>query len=136
LDLAMSESSQEDKSQLPNKKSDELQAKKDRSLAEFLLMLDEFKPLIPSEVTDYYLQRAGFDCEDERLKRLLALVAQKFIADIAADAYQHARIRTGANRSKAGGQAVSKVKTTLTMEDLSSALGEHGINNRKPDYYV
>lgn len=43
----MSESSsQEDKQQLPNKKSDELQAKKDRSLAEFLLMLDEFKPLV------------------------------------------------------------------------------------------
>ena len=29
-----------------------------------------------------------------------------------------------------------QVKTTLTMEDLSAALGEHGINNRKPDYYV
>ena len=42
----MSESSQEDKPQLPNKKSDELQAKKDRSLAEFLLMLDDFKPLV------------------------------------------------------------------------------------------
>ena len=42
----MSESPQEDKPQLPNKKSDEFQAKKDRSLAEFLLMLDEFKPLV------------------------------------------------------------------------------------------
>lgn len=84
-----SESPQEEKPQLPNKKSDELQAKKDRSLAEFLLMLDDFKPLvgdtfcafgidqcslsiisitqIPGEVTDYYLQRNGFDCEDERL---------------------------------------------------------------------
>jgi len=41
-----SESPQEDKPQLPNKKSDELQAKKDRSLAEFLLMLDDFKPLV------------------------------------------------------------------------------------------
>jgi len=132
----MSEPPSEDKPQPLNKKSDELQAKKDRSLAEFLLMLDDFKPLIPSEVTDYYLQRVGFDCEDERVKRLLALAAQKFVADIAADAYQHARIRTGANRSKAGGQATSKVKTTLTMEDLSSALAEHGINSRKPDYYV
>jgi len=41
-----SESPQEEKPQLPNKKSDELQAKKDRSLAEFLLMLDDFKPLV------------------------------------------------------------------------------------------
>lgn len=46
LTLAMSESPQEDKPQLPNKKSDELQAKKERSLAEFLLMLDDFKPLV------------------------------------------------------------------------------------------
>jgi transcription initiation factor TFIID subunit 10 len=29
-------------------------------------------------------------------KRLLALAAQKFVSDIAADAYQHARIRTNA----------------------------------------
>ncbi|EEB99378.1 hypothetical protein MPER_00956, partial [Moniliophthora perniciosa FA553] len=51
---------------------------------------------IPNEVTDYYLQRVGFECEDVRLKRLLSLAAQKFVSDIAADAYQHARIRTNA----------------------------------------
>lgn len=34
-------------------------------------------------------------------KRLLALAAQKFVSDIAADAYQHARIRSNA----AGGRA-------------------------------
>lgn len=61
------------------------EARKDRTLAEFLLMLDEYDPLvrriryrrclpfdspvlqIPNEVTDYYLQRVGFECEDVRL---------------------------------------------------------------------
>ncbi|KIJ65705.1 hypothetical protein HYDPIDRAFT_152755 [Hydnomerulius pinastri MD-312] len=118
------------------------EARKDRTLAEFLVMLDEYEPLIPNEVTDYYLQRVGFECEDVRLKRLLALAAQKFVSDIAADAYQHARIRTNAAGGRARapvagpGAAKDKTRTTLTMDDLSAALGEYGINARKPDFYL
>ncbi|TEB21797.1 transcription initiation factor IID, TAF10 subunit [Coprinellus micaceus] len=120
------------------------EARKDRTLAEFMLMLDDYEPLIPNEVTDYYLQKVGFECEDVRLKRLLSLAAQKFVSDIAADAYQHARIRTSAtggrvraNQPLAGpGSAKDKTRTTLTMDDLSAALAEYGINARKPDYYL
>ncbi|KAJ7623372.1 transcription initiation factor TFIID 23-30kDa subunit-domain-containing protein [Roridomyces roridus] len=119
------------------------EARKDRTLAEFMLMLDEYEPLIPNEVTDYYLQRVGFECEDVRLKRLLSLAAQKFVSDIAADAYQHARIRTNAAGGRAraqpfagSGSAKDKTRTTLTMEDLSAALSEYGINSRKPEFYM
>ncbi|KXN89400.1 Transcription initiation factor TFIID subunit 10 [Leucoagaricus sp. SymC.cos] len=119
------------------------EARKDRTLAEFMLMLDDYEPLIPNEVTDYYLQRVGFECEDVRLKRLLALAAQKFVSDIAADAYQHARIRTNAaggrarvNQPFSGAGVKDKTRTTLTMEDLSAALAEYGINSRKPEYYM
>ncbi|KAH9995369.1 transcription initiation factor TFIID 23-30kDa subunit-domain-containing protein, partial [Russula compacta] len=132
------------------------ETRKDRSLVDFLLMLDDYEPLIPDEVTDYYLQRVGFDCQDARLKRLLALAAQKFVSDIAADAYQHARIRTNATGGRAranqgpGSSRVAvvrfqsltgfsylqdKTRTTLTMEDLSAALSEYGINSRKPEFY-
>ncbi|KAG8930330.1 Transcription initiation factor TFIID subunit 10 [Tulasnella sp. 417] len=142
------------------RRADEL-ARKDRTLAEFMLMLDDYEPLIPNEVTDYYLQRVGFECDDVRLKRLLSLAAQKFVSDIASDAYQHARIRTNAQPSargrptggdKAGGAAgpsisakaclrldlssLDKTKTVLTMDDLSAALGEYGINTRKPEFYL
>lgn len=116
------------------------ETRKDRSLVDFLLMLDDYEPLIPDEVTDYYLQRVGFDCQDARLKRLLALAAQKFVSDIAADAYQHARIRTNATggraRANQPGTSRDKTRTTLTMEDLSAALSEYGINSRKPEFYL
>ena len=51
---------------------------------------------IPDAVTSYYMTRAGLPPPpqtDQRLARLLALATQKFIADIAADAYQYSRIR-------------------------------------------
>lgn len=90
----------------------------------------------------------------------MALAAQKFVSDIAADAYQHARIRTNAAPSGRGraplGQSSrvrtgiiyicllpllkyscqDKTRTTLTMEDLSAALAEYGINARKPEFYM
>jgi len=93
---------------------------------------------IPDEVTDYYLQRVGFDLSGCSLvsspsiyliftyvrlrsrpesvrKRLLALAAQKFVSDIAADAYQHARIRTNA----AGGRARANQGPGLLKGGLS-----------------
>ncbi|KAF8318645.1 transcription initiation factor IID TAF10 subunit [Clavulina sp. PMI_390] len=122
-------------------------AKKDRALADFMLMLDDYEPLIPNEVTDYYLQRVGFESDDVRLKRLLSLAAQKFVSDIAAEAFQHARLRTNATtggRAKGdknapgGNSAVAKDKsrTVLTLDDLSSALQEYGLSSKKPDYYL
>ncbi|KAF8737779.1 hypothetical protein AX14_012341 [Amanita brunnescens Koide BX004] len=130
--------------QLPQSQSRqaEEEARKDRTLAEFLLMLDDYEPLIPNEVTDYFLQRVGFECDDARLKRLLSLAAQKFVSDIAADAYQHARIRTNASGGRARapmaglGSVKDKTRTTLTMDDLSAALAEYGISARKPEFYM
>ncbi|KAF2164923.1 hypothetical protein M409DRAFT_56276 [Zasmidium cellare ATCC 36951] len=71
--------------------------KKDSSLREFMGKMDDYAPLIPDAVTDYYLTLAGLPPPpetDRRLARLLALATQKFIADIAADAYQYSRIRS------------------------------------------
>ncbi|OZJ05716.1 hypothetical protein BZG36_01424 [Bifiguratus adelaidae] len=114
--------------------------RKDKSLAEFLLMMEDYTPIIPDAVMDYYLSKTGFECDDVRIKRLLALAAQKFVADIATDAYQFCKIRqqgskrgVSAASSSAGG---SGSKTVLTMDDLSAALAEYGVNVRKPDYFT
>ncbi|KAJ4367681.1 hypothetical protein N0V83_007266 [Neocucurbitaria cava] len=77
-------------------------AKKDATLREFLGKMDEYTPIIPDAVTNYYLTRAGLPPPPQtspHLARLLALATQKFIADIAADAYQFSRIRSSNSTS-------------------------------------
>jgi len=79
-----------------------LPAAKDVSLKEFLSKMDDYAPIIPDAVTNYYLTKAGLPpppTTDPRLARLLALATQKFVADIAADAYQYSRIRASNTNS-------------------------------------
>lgn len=111
---------------------------------------------IPDAVTDYYLAKNGLDCDDVRIKRILALATQKFISDIATDAYEYSRIRSSSavynsanpqtrNKALVAGAAgqqnttssagTSSKKVVLTMEDLSSALAEYGLNVSRPDFY-
>ncbi|RIB00279.1 putative TAF10-TFIID and SAGA subunit, partial [Gigaspora rosea] len=104
---------------------------KDRSLLEFLLLLDNFEPLIPDFVTEYYLNKSGIQCDDIRIMRLMSLAAQKFVADIATDAFQYCKIRQQSKKN-IGKQ---RNKTVLTLEDLVAALSEYGINIKKPDYF-
>ncbi|KAF2401437.1 transcription initiation factor IID, TAF10 subunit [Trichodelitschia bisporula] len=83
-------------------------AKKDTSLREFLGRMDDYAPIIPDAVTNYYLTLAGLPpppATSARLTRLLALATQKFVADIAADAYQYSRIRASNTASGAIGVA-------------------------------
>jgi transcription initiation factor TFIID subunit 10 len=60
---------------------------------------------------------------------LVALAAQKFIADVSNDAAQYSKLRLSKERSK------SK-ELVLKMEDLSQALQEYGVNVNKPAYFA
>ena len=116
----------------------EEETRRDHAMVEILRQLHGYTPLIPDEVTDYYLERAGFQCEDVRLKRLLALATEKFVSDIASDAFQYARIRTNAGPSRShrpGASARDRTRTVLTMDDLSAALGEYGIDARRAETF-
>ena len=154
------------------------QLRKDVTLREFLSKMDDYAPIIPDAVTAHYLTLAGLpppsatDPAGERgtstplpLARLLALATQKFVADIAADAYQYSRIRAGNSGGAAaaaqpvpgagiqgnvkgqaalgvqragfgtGGQGSAQGKTVLTMEDLGMAVQEYGINVKRGEFY-
>ncbi|XP_068453840.1 transcription initiation factor TFIID subunit 10 [Clinocottus analis] len=103
-------------------------------LADFLMQLEEYTPTIPDAVTGYYLNRAGFEASDPRIIRLISLASQKFISDIANDALQYCKMKgtaSGSSRSK-----TKDKKYTLTMEDLSPALSEYGVNVKKPYYFT
>ncbi|KAM4611128.1 transcription initiation factor TFIID subunit 10 [Polymixia lowei] len=103
-------------------------------LADFLMQLEDYTPTIPDAVTGYYLNRAGFEASDPRIIRLISLASQKFISDIANDALQYCKMKgtaSGSSRSK-----TKDKKYTLTMEDLSPALSEYGINVKKPYYFT
>ncbi|KAI4257685.1 MAG: hypothetical protein L6R42_005506 [Xanthoria sp. 1 TBL-2021] len=75
-----------------------LPMQKDISLQDFLGKMDDYAPIIPDAVTTHHLTLAGLPPPPTTplpLARLLALATQKFIADIAADAYQYSRMRAG-----------------------------------------
>ncbi|RLV91654.1 Transcription initiation factor TFIID subunit 10 [Spathaspora sp. JA1] len=162
--------------------------RKDKTLQDVLEMMDdEFSPIIPDVVLDYYMAKNGFETSNVKIKRLLALATQKFVSDIAQDAYEYSRIRnasavynssnpqvrakqllqgqqyanqqTLAGGSGSGEQATGEGgeqaaaagpqqqssshsnagnqqgKIVLTMEDLSSALSEYGMNTSRPEFY-
>ncbi|XP_028266521.1 LOW QUALITY PROTEIN: transcription initiation factor TFIID subunit 10 [Parambassis ranga] len=103
-------------------------------LADFLMQLEEYTPTIPDAVTGYYLNRAGFEASDPRIIRLISLLLRSLSQTIANDALQYCKMKgtaSGSSRSK-----TKDKKYTLTMEDLTPALSEYGVNVKKPYYFT
>lgn len=102
-------------------------------LADFIMQLEDCAPTIPDLVTSFYMNSAGFESQDPRMVRLISLVAQKFISDIAYDALQYSKVKASGQNTKK--QANKDKKMVLTLEDLTPALEEYGIQARKPPYF-
>ncbi|KAG2197213.1 transcription initiation factor TFIID 23-30kDa subunit-domain-containing protein [Mucor mucedo] len=117
----------------PQTPIEKAQVDKEKEMAELLMTMDNYKAIIPDAVIDYYLNKTGFDCDDARIKKLFALAAQKFIADIATDAFQYNKVKQSSARTTT--KANKEKKIVLNMDDLSCALAEYGVNVKKPDFY-
>ncbi|KAI4183692.1 MAG: hypothetical protein L6R41_005253 [Letrouitia leprolyta] len=95
-----------------------LPLQKDISLREFLEKMDDYTPIIPDAVTSHHLLLAGLPPSTIPLplSRLLALATQKFIADVAADAYQYSRMR-------ASGTTTASNAASNLLNPTGGALG-------------
>jgi transcription initiation factor TFIID subunit 10 len=126
-----------------------VELEEDKAFVELLQELESFEPIIPDQLTDYYMTRAGLDAADVRVKRLISLIAQKYVTDIAQDAVQYCKIRTNATGTS-GPSSMSKEtsssakkpvasskekKLVLSMDDLSASLADYGIALKKPAAY-
>ena len=103
-------------------------------ISDFLAQLEDYTPTIPDTVTAHFLATAGLETSDPRILRLVSLAAQKFVSDVASDALTNCKMRQSsvATVTKKGGK---EKKYVMTTEDLSMALGEQGVNVKKPPYY-
>lgn len=136
---APSASQPEPATELPTVIEPKIPQKKDTSLREFLGKMDDYAPIIPDAVTDYYLTLAGLPPPpetDRRLARLLGLATQKFIADIAADAYQYSRIRSTNTTSNnpltgLGGAAGFGMNMASQSTGAGGESGEGGSKGKK-----
>ncbi|KAI5298229.1 hypothetical protein KEM56_004225, partial [Ascosphaera pollenicola] len=106
-------------------------SKKATVLREFLGKMDEYAPIIPDAVTAHYLSVAGLpppgsgpNQTPPYLARLLALATQKFIADVATDAYQYARIR--ASNSSSASNPVGTLNVSAAVGAPAAAGGGAG----------
>ncbi|PON73159.1 Transcription initiation factor [Parasponia andersonii] len=114
----------------------------DTALSEFLASLMEYTPTIPDELVEHYLGKSGFQCPDLRLSvllspiRLVAVATQKFVAEVATDALQQCKARQASIVKDKRDKQQKDKRLILTMEDLSKALREHGVNVKHQEYFA
>lgn len=103
-------------------------------LEDFIASLEDYQTAIPDQLVQHFLNKTGFQTDDVRVIRLVALAAQKFIADVAHEALTQRRIHRE-SQSK-GSQAIDEEKVVLTTEDLKWALQEFGIRLSRAEYFA
>ncbi|KAM7275962.1 hypothetical protein ACFE04_017828 [Oxalis oulophora] len=108
----------------------------DAVLSEFLTSLMDYTPTIPDELVEHYLAKSGFQCPDVRLIRLVAVATQKFVAEVASDALQHCKARQTSIIKDIRGKQQKDKRLILTMDDLSKALREYGVNVKHQEYFA
>ncbi|XP_047328029.1 transcription initiation factor TFIID subunit 10 [Impatiens glandulifera] len=108
----------------------------DSTLSDFLASLMDYNPTIPDELVEHYLGKSGFQCPDVRLIRLVAVATQKFISEVANEALQQCKARQASIVKDKRDKQQKDKRLILTMEDLSKALQEYGVNVKHQEYFA
>ncbi|XP_061367635.1 transcription initiation factor TFIID subunit 10 [Gastrolobium bilobum] len=119
-----------------NPQSSEGRHDDDAALSDFLASLMDYTPTIPDELVEHYLAKSGFQCPDVRLTRLVAVATQKFVAEVAGDALLHCKARQATIPKDKRDKQQKDKRLVLTMEDLSKALNEYGVNLKHQEYFA
>lgn len=117
-----------------NEENDDSAQLSEPAFNDLLQQLESYSPTIPDGVAEYYLNKAGVNTDDARIVRLIALAAQKFVADIVNDTMQLSKMKGSAQTSRSSKSKEKKL--VLTMDDLAPVLAERGIKVKKPVYYT
>ncbi|KAM0687745.1 Transcription initiation factor TFIID subunit 10 [Conglomerata obtusa] len=96
--------------------------------------LDDYVPLIPEVVIDHFAEKAGVQHLDKDVKKVISLIAQKFVTDVSVSSFQWHKIhQKGVQKDK---RFAKEKKITFNMNDLQMALEEKGIDIGRPHYFM
>jgi transcription initiation factor TFIID subunit 10 len=102
-----------------------------KELVNFLKDTEDYMPTIPLPVVYSIARSTGLNVTDPIMAKMMAIVAQKFISDIALDSLEHWRMRTSLLKGKA-----KNSKCTLTMHDLQKAMEKRGTSVQQAPYFL
>ena len=106
----------------------------DKEYNEFKTKLEEYIPIIPDSIVEYYMEKCGIVSGSDDVKKTITLISHKFLTDVAVGAFQYHKIQSkAAQKDKRFGR---EKKLTLQVTDLERALRDLGIDISRPYYYI
>ncbi|KAI5148306.1 transcription initiation factor TFIID subunit 10 [Enteropsectra breve] len=106
----------------------------DKEFNEFKEKIENYNPLIPDLILDYYMEKCGVESCDANVKKTISLMAHKFMTDAAFGAFQYHKIHSKAAQKDK--RFSKEKKITLQVNDLEKALCDMGIDISRPYYYL
>lgn len=94
-------------------------------IIQFMQIVERYKPTIPESVVNYYLNKSGCATTDPKVLKLVALAADKFLAETIYDAKEQSLLK--ANNPKYKRKADASSTLALDIYDVEGSLSQANI---------